>query len=232
MVPSGQARGSVSSVEGPPGGVAGARRAERSSRMDVLVERVAGLDVGKAVVVVCVRVGGRRWHHVIRSPVLRRHPRIFGDRFAARSRGQPARHARAVTGVLRAFLDRCEPPFQCGGCSGPRARRASATVSTGAFALTAAETRRDRALVASQPHSSISTPTAVSSRALVSNDSSESQTKVTITTLESACVRGPPPRLSDPRSRQGGLRLRGSVPCRPTPEAVTTQPPSVTVVEE
>jgi hypothetical protein len=42
----------------------------------------------------------------------------------------------------------------------------SAAVVTGVFALTAAETRWDRAVVACQPQSSISTPTAVSTCAL------------------------------------------------------------------
>jgi hypothetical protein len=46
------------SEESPPGGaVVGARHGEELG-MDVLVERVAGLDVGKPIVVVCVRTPG------------------------------------------------------------------------------------------------------------------------------------------------------------------------------
>jgi hypothetical protein len=52
----------------------------------------------------------------------------------------------------------------------------SATVVTGASVLMAAQTRRDRALVASQPHSSISTPTAISTRAVASSNWSGSET--------------------------------------------------------
>jgi len=59
---------------------------------------------------------------------------------------------------------------------------ASATVSIGAPALRADVTRRDRAVVASQPQSSIRTPTAISTRARGSNVSPVSQTRVTITT--------------------------------------------------
>ena len=49
-----RARGSVSIAEVPPGG------AYRRGRwlMDVLVDRVAGLDIGKAIVVACVRTPG------------------------------------------------------------------------------------------------------------------------------------------------------------------------------
>ena len=66
----------------------------------------------------------------------------------------------------------------------------SATVVTSASAVTAAEIRRDRALFASHPHSSISTPTAISARALASKDQSESPAKVTITTFACARRRG------------------------------------------
>jgi hypothetical protein len=104
-----------------------------------------------------------------------------------------------------AFVDR-------GGCSAPRARMASAIVSTGAFALTAAETRRARAVAASQPQSSISTPTAVSTCIHASNGRSGSQTKVTIHhTRVRPLTPGYRCRLSKPR-RRGGFRLRGLTP--------------------
>jgi len=54
-----RARGSVSLAEGPPGG---AHRVEAGEgpAVEVLFERVAGLDIGKATLTVCVRTPGPR----------------------------------------------------------------------------------------------------------------------------------------------------------------------------
>jgi len=110
---------------------------------------------------------------------------------------------------------------------------AVATFSTGASAVTAAEIRRERALFASHPHSSINTPTAVSMRALASKDPSESQTKITITTLVCARRDG---RHVDWVIRPADGGTRGHAGLFPLleahPHAVTTQPPGVTLVEE
>ena len=58
-----RARGSVSNVEVPPAGAWKVSH-EGSEGMDVVFDRVAGLDIGKASVTVCVRTpaegGGRR----------------------------------------------------------------------------------------------------------------------------------------------------------------------------
>lgn len=46
--------------------------------MDVLVERVAGLDIGKKIVVVCVRTPGRRGRRVAETRTFRTMTRPLG----------------------------------------------------------------------------------------------------------------------------------------------------------
>jgi hypothetical protein len=66
-----RARGSVSLAEGPPDDARSVVDRRRGSEVEVLYERVAGLDIGKATLTVCAHARATGWPAVGDADVLR-----------------------------------------------------------------------------------------------------------------------------------------------------------------